>query len=358
MLTKVSSFVTRPLRIIVLPGLNRLSSPHYLSLPIIYEWNHLGQMKRLTPPVDHSLTRRRFILGSLFNAAFPKLAHYLSSKVLDKMFLRTWPEYDPSWKFIPAPPLANAPGGMNDHLISLMKDGQITNLSGIVRFTKTSVVTMDHGDIECDAVILCTGMKFDYSILSPEADPSSYPTPEWDSHPHSQGLAYPRLYRTLFHTNHPESLAFIGPYRGVTFAGFSSSDLASQAIAQVWADRFPLPDKAAITKWCDENYAFSLAQIAPHRVPRVGCDPISFEKWLNEAAGNGVNEHLGWGWTGWAFWWKDRKFHGILMDGVNTPFMYRFWEGRKGSRKVFENAREEIYKANGIASGSLKRGVS
>jgi len=54
---------------------------------------------------------------------------------------------------------------------------------------------------------------------------------------------------------------------------------------------------------------------------------------LNQVAGNGVNEALGWGWKGWEFWWKERELWSFVMDGVNTPFIYRLFKGRRGGRR-------------------------
>ena len=99
-----------------------------------------------------------------------------------------------------------------------MIEGRIHDLHGIKRFTSTGVVTDDGKEVEADAVILCTGYHFDYSILSPEADPQLFPTPGWDDPSyHANGMSYPRLYQASFHLDQPDSLAFIGPYRGVTF---------------------------------------------------------------------------------------------------------------------------------------------
>ncbi len=264
------------------------------------------------------------------------------------MMRKQFPQLKDEWKLLPAPPIANAPGCMNDYMIEKLLSGEVTNLNRITRFTKKGIVTEEQGEIECDAVICATGMSFDYSTLNIEADPTSYPTPEWDSHENSQGLKYPRLYRTLIHPSFPDTLAFIGPCRGVTFAAFTNSDLSSQAIAQLWTGRYPLPSSREMERWCDENYRFSLNQIKPHRVPKVGSRPDEFEKWLNEVAGNGVNEMLGWGKEGWIFWWKERKLYRLLMDGIPTPFLYRLFEGREGGRKKWDGAREAIYKANGI----------
>ena len=106
--------------------------------------------------------------------------------------------------------------------------------------------------------------------------------------------------------------------------------------------------------WCEANYAAQLKRIATWRVIKVNTDPKKLEEWLNDAAGNRVNEMLGWGREGWKFWWNDRKLYKLLVDGIDTPFLYRVFEGRKGidgeerGRKKWEGARGVIFRVNGV----------
>ena len=269
---------------------------------------------------------------------------------MDRMFLQIYPDYRKELKLIPAPPLLHSPGAMNEDFVNRLVRNDIVNLGGLTRFTTTGVVTTDQGEIDnIDVVIFATGAYFDYSILSDEANPTKYPVPEWDKSEHKNELSFPRLYQTLFSTEFPKSLAFIGPCRGFSFAAFPNSDLAAQAIARMWSGAYPLPSKLEMDVWCDENYDRALKQIKTWRIPKTGADPVAFERWLNDAAGNGVNEALGWGWKGWKFWWNNRELYGLIMNGVSTPFVYRLFEGKERSRKQWQGAAEAIYKANGIA---------
>jgi dimethylaniline monooxygenase (N-oxide forming) len=305
-------------------------------------------MKRQDPPADHKLSRRLFSLTGRLGSILPSwLSNSLSSLALDRQMRKTF-ELKDEWRLLPAPPISNSPGTFNDYIIDELASGRVTSLGGVVRFTSTGIVTAEDGEIECDAVILATGSKFDYSFLSPEADPTAFPTPEWDAHPNSQGLQYAILYRTLFHPEHVDSLAFFGPCRGFTFAAFNNADVVSQAIGQMWSGRYPLPTRAEVDQWCADNYRFSLNQIQAHRVPKLGSPGTAFERWLNEVAGTGLNEKIGWGVEGWKFWWNDRQLYNLIMNGVFTPYVYRLWEGRAGGRKTWERAREMIFKANGV----------
>jgi dimethylaniline monooxygenase (N-oxide forming) len=259
---------------------------------------------------------------------------------------KTW-DLNPAWRLLPAPPDANANAVFNENIINRLADGSVRSVPGIQSIDETSITTAD-GSVDVDVIIFCTGYHFDYSFLGPRADPTNQPAPEWQSSPHSNGLPFPRLYQTLFHSDYPSSLAFIGPCQGYTFASFNHADLASQAIAQVWLGLYPLPCGASIHAWCEENYRASLKQVQKWRVPKTGTDNGRLEAWLNRAAGNGVQESLAWGLAGWTFWWKERKLYRLIMDGVNTPFVYRLFEGRPGSRKAWLGAREAIYRANGV----------
>ncbi len=302
-------------------------------------------------PFDHPVSRRRIALAGKVNRTFPRLAGSLSSFAMDKIFLKQNPEYKTEWKFLPAQGMAHSPAIINDDLINRLLNHDIINLSGLLRFTPTGIVTADQGEVQVDAVILATGSHFDYSILSDEANPTAFPAPEWEECEHRNELAFPRLYQTLFSTRYPDSLAFIGPCRGYTFAVLANNDVVSTAIARTWRGSYTLPSQSEMEAWCDANYNRALRMIKTWRIPKTGTDPSAFEQFLNEAAGNQVNDILGWGWEGWKFWWTERELYGLIMDGICTPFVYRLMEGKEGARKKWEGAREAIYKANGKVLG-------
>ena len=299
-------------------------------------------------PRDHGLTRRRIAFAGQFNSLFPRLATVLTSYILDKTFLSANPGYKQEWKLIPAPPFTNVPGVINDDLMNRLMDGQVTNVSGVTRFTAAGIVTSDQDVVPVDVVIFATGSHFDCSILSDEANPTVFSSTEWDASEHNNDMKFPRLYKTLLSTRFPDTLAFIGPCRGFSLAAFTNSDLASQAIAQIWKGLYPIPNPSELEAWCDQNYMRALKQVRTWRISKTGSDPVEFERWLNEAAGNGVNEALGWGWQGWKFWWSERELYRLIVDGINTPFVYRLFSGRHGARTQWEGAREAIYKANGL----------
>jgi dimethylaniline monooxygenase (N-oxide forming) len=259
---------------------------------------------------------------------------------------------------MPGPLLDSNPQVVNDHLIPLMAEGRIHNLFGIKRFYEDGVVVYKSRDpgkvsessnevddelkVSCDAVIFCTGMRFDYSFLSPEADPCNFPAPEWNTEPNAADLPYPHLYRSLFHPSHVDSLCFRCPQDGFTFFQLSDADLCAQATAALWSGAYTLPSRVEIDKQCEEDYRSNLQRIRAHRITTPGpASTTGLEDWLCLVSGNRIDENLGWGWTGWKYWLSHRTFAETLQGGILTPFVYRLWGADK-----WVGAKTAIMKAN------------
>lgn len=297
-------------------------------------------------PADHLITRRRTALATRLNNLFPALAAFLISHLVVWMMKRRH-NLDPSWGLTPVPKSIQSGGTLNDHIIDRLTDGAVISLPDIRKFTPTGIIT-DRGELEVDAVIFATGSAFDYSIFSEDSDPTKPVRAEWEAHPNADKLPFPWLYQAHFHIEHPDSLAFIGPCRGFSVAATSNADLSSQAIAQVWAGRFALPPKTEMQRWCEDNYKLNYKLLRDGRLPKTAVDIVRYERWLNDAAGSGINEHLGWGWTGWRWWWNNRRLCKLLQDGVCTPHAYRLFDGRPGARPKWDGAEAAIYEANGL----------
>ena len=304
-------------------------------------------MKRVNngKPVDHQMTRR--IMGTLSKIAgwFPRFAAFAGETFAAKRMRKSFPKIDPAWRLLPAPPIKSSPGVMNEEIISKFAAGEVLSLPGIKRFTEYGIDTDDGDHIKAEAVIFATGYNFDYSILSPEADPT-FITPDWQKAKYRNGLTYPRLFMTYFSTKFPLSLAFVGPCKGFSISAYANGELASQAIAQVWKGSYHLPPQQEMERWCDENYRMSLEEIRRYRVAKTGAAADEQERWLNDAVGNEMNEMLGWGWKGWKFWWNERELYNLMMNGISTPFAYRLFEGRPGTRLKWDGAKNAIYLAN------------
>lgn len=264
---------------------------------------------------------------------------------IEKAMRKAYPNIDPAWNLLPAPPPSHDTPIVNDHFMDVLAQGQATSLPGIKEITDAGAVVMTDGTTldDIDAIVCCTGYRASYDILDSSINPTSGPTPEFDAAPYGSSVRkYARLYQGIFSAKYPASLAFIGPY--LIISAFTGADVVSQAIAQVFTGAFPLPPRAKIDEWCDAHYNWSVEQAHIGRSPLGLINSSEVEDWLDEACGNKLNEKLGWGIEGWKFWWQERELWTLLMKGVNTGFAYRLFDGR---RKAWAGAREAIYKANG-----------
>ncbi|WWD05386.1 hypothetical protein V865_003461 [Kwoniella europaea PYCC6329] len=305
---------------------------------------------------DTKVTRQLSSLMTFFDKYIPWLGDYIPNKVMVSNMLKVYPNLKPEWRLLPAPAFKNTWGVINDHIIDKFTSGEVIPLNGIKSFTSNGIITEDFDGkevhTEVDVVIFCTGAYFDYSNLSPEANPASHQPKEWENLEHSNGLLYPRLYQNIFHPQFIDSLAFIGPCKGFSFAIHPNSDLISQAITQVFAGNLnsanKLPqNKVEVDEWCEGNYHANVRLVKRWRTFRTGPTIArDFESFLNDVAGTSVNEYLGgWGWKAWKFWWYNRELYGLLVRGVNSPAQYRLFKGN--GRKQWDGAVELIYKANG-----------
>jgi dimethylaniline monooxygenase (N-oxide forming) len=74
------------------------------------------------------------------------------------------------------------------------------------------------------------------------------------------------------------------------------------ATAQIWKGASKLPTKAEMNTNADAqqvwfaNLASSTSNVSPGNV-----DAATWTQAIDELAGTGVNEYLGYGWTGWLF---------------------------------------------------------
>ena len=258
---------------------------------------------------------------------------------------KTYNTLRPEWRLLPAPPVPNSTPIVNDHIVDLLASARVLSAPGIKKFTGPSTIEMADGTtLEVDAVIFCTGYRYSFDLLADEVKPTRYPSPKFDQSSNANGMHHARLFMGIFSTDYPDSLGFYGPYRGPTFSGFTNGDLVSQAVAQLWKGNSPLPSKAEIEDWCDNQYRFDCEMLSVHRVTKPMLPPGELERWLNEAAGNAVNQKLGWGLEGWKFWWTDRQLYYTIMDGFDTGYLYRLFDGR---RKKWDGAKVAIERSNG-----------
>ncbi|KAL7951736.1 flavin monooxygenase-like protein [Trichoderma barbatum] len=286
----------------------------------------------------------RFIkLQGILNRLFPWFAERLYNKTARQIMTDAFGEVDPAWGLDPALSVLVTNPVISETLIANLRSKAVWSIKGIHQFLGGRRIELTSGEVvEADAVVCCTGYHNDFNLLEKEYDPSSTPSSTWLQAPGSKNRPYPRLYQNVFSVTAPDSLAFLGCVWFVTGA-FCLADIASMCIAQVWSGKASLPPRSTMQNWVDkqEKRICTLAQrgaVIPTAVP-----PSEWLSWADRTAGMGVGEHVGWGWKGWLFWWRERKLWKMVMDG---PFTSVFWRLFPGRRKCWDGARAEIVRLN------------
>lgn len=253
----------------------------------------------------------------------------------------------PEWRLEPAGKVPL----ISDSLVSCLEEGSVLSVAGIRRvLSETKVELQDGTSVEVDAIVWCTGYKSDFSMVEPRFDPTCHPQ-RWLEAPGSNGKSLFRLYLNVFSLEKPDSLAFLG---NVHFAlgGFQIFDMASMAVAQVWANKSALPGRLAMKAAVDKHHEWLADQAhdSPNLSPGM-CDAGVWVKAMDSLAGTGVHDYLGYGWKGWLFWLRERKLCNLIMGGIWSPHIHRLFEGK---RKCWEGAREAIVRVNERAPAKQK----
>jgi dimethylaniline monooxygenase (N-oxide forming) len=293
-------------------------------------------------PIDHTLTMRFAAIQDILTAYFPAVAENMFNKVAkgiqDKAF-----KLRPEWRFEPATSLKQSVPIVSDYLVSHLESGAIRSVAGIERISGPSSVQLSDGTtLEVDTIIWCTGYKTDFSFLNASYDPTKNITSAWAQSKGSNNKPLARLYQNIFSLRAPNSLAFLGTVAFPSPA-FQAYDLATMAIAQVWKGASPLPGQAAMEEEVDAHHQWVISLAQRGTVYPGIVQPGPWMRWVNEAAGTGVNEMLGYGPKGWKFWWGDGKFCTMCYDGILSPHVFRVFEGK---RKRWHGARQAIEKVN------------
>jgi hypothetical protein len=101
------------------------------------------------------------------------------------------------------------------------------------------------------------------------------------------------------------------------------------ALAQVWKGAVKLPSKEEMNAEVDKRHAFLLSGVAQDG-PTIGpyeMDASACTKWLHNVAGTGFNEKFNSGLKGWWYWLKDLRNVSNLIPGVNSPHLWRLFDG-------------------------------
>jgi dimethylaniline monooxygenase (N-oxide forming) len=300
--------------------------------------------------VADAISYRSLYLENIVSKLFPKTSERLFNEVVHQISRGAFGELDPSWGLDPTLSVKTANVVVSDTLIANFRSKAVKPIVGIRRFIGGQKIELTSGEIvEADTVICCTGYNNDFSLLEKQFDPASNPSPRWVKAPGSKNRPCPRLYQNVFSLTVPDSLAFLGCVFFLNGA-FCIADITSMCIAQVWSGRASLPPRWKMQRWMDrhEEMICSLAQTGP--VLPASLPQGEWLAWADKTAGMGAAEHLGWGWNGLLFWWRERRLRRMVMDGPLTAAFWRLFPGR---RKCWDGAKAEIVRINEEAE--LKR---
>lgn len=274
------------------------------------------------------------------------MAERLINKVATKLMGEAFGQPNPDWRLQPAPPVTAVNPIISDTLISNLRSEAVRSVAGIKRFLGPRELELNDGRrIRADAVICCTGYRNDLGLIEPRFNPSAKTSAIWEKSPGSRGRQLPRLYQNVFSLDHPESLAFLGC---VWFAvgAFFLADISSMCVAQVWSGKSSLPSPAKMARWVDRQEV-RISRLSQHGAVIPATVPQrEWLLWADKTAGMGVEEHTGWGWRGWWFWWTNRELWHLVMDGVSAAAIWRLFVGK---RKAWDGARGEIERINRTA---------
>ncbi|XWW94188.1 hypothetical protein V2A60_002130 [Cordyceps javanica] len=293
-------------------------------------------------PSDHTLTLRKLNFIATIDKYAPALADFMFNKMVGKLQGERF-TMQPEWRLSPALPVKFGGVIVSDNLVSNFADGVVTSVPAVKSILDGTTVELSDGSkIEVDSIICCTGYRKDFSMMDPAADPTRDTPQSWYELPGSYGKPLPRLYQNIFSLDHPDSLAFMGCVWFFSGA-FPLYDLASMTVAQVWTGRSALPPAAEMGRAVDAHHRLVCARAKQGPTPGTWVRQSAWEPWAQATAGTGLSENLGWGWKGWVFWWRNRDYYRLLVDGIYSPFLLRVFDGK---RKKWDGARDAIERLN------------
>ncbi|KAF2097362.1 FAD/NAD(P)-binding domain-containing protein [Rhizodiscina lignyota] len=291
-------------------------------------------------PVEQLSNRRMdAILGTLsswFPITMAKFMQNMALKISDQAF-----SLKPAWGFRPAPSRFTQRVMISDTFVLALEAGDIESVANLKRIIDNEIVELDDGTrLYVDNIICCTGMNPNRSFLE-----SLGQRTKLDEDSAHKDVRLPRLYQNIFPPEYASSIAFLDGWQAPT--GICEvADLACTAIVQIFKGAYPLPTIEEMNREIDQHqewlHTIGLLPNEPGAA-RNAVQERKWRSWLHDAAGNGMNEYLGWGRKGWWFWLTNWRFCNMLMGGVDSPHVGRLFEGR---RKRWEGARKAIEEVN------------
>jgi dimethylaniline monooxygenase (N-oxide forming) len=254
---------------------------------------------------------------------------------------------------------------INDKIVDLLFEKKVSIVQGVRTITPSGDVELSNGDIisDVDTIILCTGYKYDFSVVPESVSPIRHANSQWDTSERTNGRQLHRMYQGFISLDCPDSLAFLG------VSGYPSSenplfDLITMALAQIWKGAVKLPPRAEMEAEVDkrDKFLLSLTQINGPQILPTRMDVGVWMKWLHDVAGTGVNERFTYSWRAWYNWLLHMRYLSNLMSGVNSPHLWRLFDGRRkkwdGAEEAVKKSTEDMQrrKKEALVTKKLKRG--
>ncbi|KAL5113659.1 hypothetical protein ACEQ8H_008446 [Pleosporales sp. CAS-2024a] len=322
---------------LLLPHVKSLYLSHRRGAYIIPIW-------RNNTPADLQATYRCRQIGRFLGQYFPRLARWALDTGLKWYMKKVWGPLDPQWRIQPAPSAAISLPGASDVIIPLLRDGKVTSVHGIARFTGASTLQLSDGSTldDIDAVICATGYSANMHVVSSVVTyrrPANY-----------DGPPLANLYMNIFPPDYARSLAILSYCSYCKTNGFSFNDVMSLAVSNVFRGAHTLPSLPAMTRDMHAHHDWLAAVYRQDTTPG-SFDPNMVQGWrfhrqIHDAAGTGMDA-LGWGLAGWKFWWSDPHMYRLMNEGLETAHAYRFFE--TGKRRAWPGARDAIIRVNNEA---------
>ncbi|KAL6914652.1 hypothetical protein FSST1_012412 [Fusarium sambucinum] len=293
-------------------------------------------------PADLLVSWRRRVISQWIARKFPNAWRFLANTIAKLLSSQmAGMKLDPAWRLKEFKDLTLSLPGLIEHVLPLLRDGSVTSLHGIKRFTGGKSIEFEDGTIidDVDSVIFTTGYQGDFS-LAPFVEQSIPKSPNYE------GPAIHRLYMNVFPPKYADSCVMLCYSAYGKNNGFSFSDVMNMAISNIWRGVSDLPTYNQMEEWVDDHHGWLASNWA--REPTVDLSMVKqyeFQPWMHRKAGTGM-ENLGWGWPGWKFWWEDRKMYNLMNHGVETAHMFRYFD--TGKRSTWDGARDEIIRQNRI----------
>ena len=295
--------------------------------------------------LDQGVTYRMMMIQYTMAKWAPNFAENFGNKYVKKRQDAAF-DIKPEWN-LDSPSMIHTLPILSDTLIPELHNGRIDSVAGLKKVTGSNQVELDDGTvIEADAIIWCTGYLWKYAFLG-EYDPTLTSAdgyiPMITGKAGPNQISFPRLYRNVLSLDHPESLAFAGVAAFHTPI-FVSWDLASMAIAQYWKKPELMPSREEMLLSYKNHMAWANGILEHGKLDQRFVKGQEWTEWAEKAAGVRVAEHLGYGLSGWKFWYEDKTLCKMLMDGIYSPHIFRLFES--DGRKAWKGARAEIEKVN------------